>query len=249
MSYDIYIFRPASADADVEQQGWSMFSNETVAQASPDWPMEMKSIIGELITLAPQLQVGGLGTQAELTDSATTIQIVLRSDGQASASISSSTDFGSKLAALRRYLDVFEAHGFRVLDPQVGQVLDLGLDLSQLLNTSAEEEDDDGTRKFDADFLCNHDPIQLSCTYAQVLEHYGWTIVERTPSYMKATMKVARKGAQITYAIKLNKPVSEGNATKVGLSVWVEDGDGQGSYACQGLCQYIQSAILELAPA
>lgn len=138
MSYDIYLFRPDPNEADVEQACWDLFDQKVKPRASANWTMEITEITSQLNAVELRIQEHLLDNGVELIDLDAAITIHLWNDGHASAEIPYWPEFEAREKKLRKYLDVFEAHGFRVLDPQLGMVIKPGLDLSELRPDSAE---------------------------------------------------------------------------------------------------------------
>ncbi len=242
MSYDIYLFRPDPDESDAEQACWDFYQQNVKHQARDGWGVETNEIIAELRLLEPGIQVSGLHNGVELDDLDRAIQIHLWEDGQASASIPYSSEFDARLKKLRLYLDVFESHGFRVLDPQLGMVIEPGADLSELEPETYQGEDD--PKIVELELTCYHEPNRLFQAYPGILKQYGWSIAEQTHEELRGTMKVPTGAGTLVYGIKLRKPFACEGTTKVSIAVYVEEDDGSGAYSCNGLCLYIVNAVV-----
>lgn len=250
MSYDFYLFRPASSDEDAEQLCVQIFQNSVQPKAPPTWESDCERILKECMSIDPNIDVEKcqfeLGTGFEICEPETDLQIHLWADGTASASIPYIEGFSSRMAKLCQFLLMFEKQGFKIYDPQ------LGTTVSAAELSDSELPGDDNVEfnlAKEKNFSCTYDPEKLFTFFPGILEEHGWTIEERAETHLRGMKTVSTPAGKVVYSVLLKRPYAFGNIrdqSLVNVAVQVEKADGSGKYSCGKMCADLSKSIKRL---
>lgn len=247
MSYDFYLFRPASVDDDADQLCVEIFTNNVQPKAPPTWETDCERILKECMSIDPNLDIERcqfeMGTGFEISEPETDLQIHLWADGTASASIPYIEGFSSRMAKLCQFLLMFEKQGFKIYDPQLGTTVS-----AQEISESDSSGDDSGDFNLfkEKNFSCTYDPEKLFAGFAGILEENGWALEEKAETFLKGVRTVETPTGKVVYSALLKRPYAFGNVKDqllVNVSVKVEQADGSGKYTCGRMCADLSRSI------